>query len=44
MTAEKAQDFGILTPAGSFANHYTVRMIDPGAWNERYADRMAPAQ
>ena len=40
MTAEKAQDFGILTPAGGYANHYNVGMIDPGDWNDRYADRI----
>lgn len=43
MTAEKAQDFGVLTPAGNFANHYNVSLIDPGAWNEKYKANIAPA-
>lgn len=39
MTADKAQAFGRLTPAGGYANHYNVELIDPGEWNERWQDR-----
>jgi hypothetical protein len=38
MTAEKAQDFAILTPAGGYANHYNIQIIDPGDWNERHVN------
>lgn len=39
MTAEKAQDFATLTPAGGYANHYNVNLLDPGVWNEQWQGR-----
>jgi len=36
MTAEKAQDFARVTPAGGYANHYNVQPLDPDDWNERH--------
>ncbi len=40
MTAEKAQDFATVTPAGGYANHYNIGLIDPGAWNETWDSRL----
>ena len=36
MTGEKAQDFARVTPAGDYANHYRIELIDPDEWNERH--------
>lgn len=36
MTAEKAQDFAKVTPAGEYANHYSIELVDPDSWNERH--------
>jgi hypothetical protein len=40
MTAEKAQDYATLSPAGGYANHYNVQLLDPGTWNDEYASRI----
>ena len=39
MTGEEAQDFARVTPAGGFANHYNIELIDPDDWNTRHGLR-----
>ncbi len=39
ITAEKAQDFAQVSPAGGYANHYNITPIDIDEWNERYATK-----
>lgn len=41
MTAEKAQDFARVSPAGGFANHYNIELIDLDEWNERHGIQAA---
>lgn len=39
ITAEKAQDFAVVSPAGGYANRYNITPIDIDEWNERYATK-----
>lgn len=39
MTAAKAQDFARLSPAGGFANHYNIKLVQPDDWNTSHGLR-----